>query len=1279
MEGERVSSQFRINSSRTQSWLIWLVGGLVAWAMLSLLPGTAPGQEAEWIWTPEHKKDAVPQSAAYFRKSFTLRAPTAGQVTLIADDFYELYVNGKRIGTGEMTKNLTRYDIARFLTRGRNTIALKVTNRNGTTAALAARVMIQENNKWISHSTDGTWVTSTGALPLWNSTVYNDSRWDRAQVFGRLGDTAPWDLEEGVASEERHKAGRFQINEEFEVQRVVDPDETGSLIAMAFNEFGHIMASREGGPLLLIYDSKNDGQLDKVRNYCDKVKNCQGLLALNGDVFAIADGPDGSALYRLSDADRDGTLETIKTILKFDGPPGEHGPHGLTLGPDGLLYINVGNHSSVAKEIDPESPHRNFYEGDVVPRYEDPGGHAIGIKTPGGTILRTDIDGTVVQRFAGGLRNSYDLFFNSEGELFAHESDMETEEGAPWYRPTQILHMVPGGEYGWRSGWSWWPEYFVDVTPPIADTGRGSPTGGVVYDHFMFPTRYHGAMFLADWSEGRILSVKTKRNGASYTATTEVFLSGNPLNVTDVDIGPDGNLYFITGGRGTSGGVYRVRWQGKVPESMTNLGTGIGAAIRQPQMNSAWARQKIAAVKRSLGQDWDPAVIGVAISTANPPHYRARAMDLMHLFGPVPTADLLIKLSKEKSEVVRAKAADLMGIYPDEETQKRLVEMFADGDRNVRRKACEALVRAGQKAPADKVIELIASDDRMLAYAARRLLEQLPTEEWREDVLASEEHRVLIQGSLALCITEPSRDNSLAVVASITKAMQDFVTDQDFVDMLRVTQVAIERGELKPDDLPDFKALIVEEFPAGNPTMNRELMRLLACLQADEIMDRYLNYLKSDADNVEKLHVAMHLRFLENGWQPEQKFELLKFYELAQKQKGAAAYAPFVQNVARDFAKGLTEEEARLVLSKGPEWPNAALGALYKLPKDIDDETFENLKQIDRTIATNIDDPSIKLKVGIIAVLARSDRDEAYEYLREVYDRDPERRAAVTIGLAQRPNETNWPYLVNSLPVMEGPLAVEVLKRLATVDQLPEDSEPYRQVILRGLLLKDQGGEHAINLLRWWTGETVGEEDDDLDTKLAAWQAWFAAKYPDRPAAELPKPPEGTKWQLSEIITHLGNEEGRSGSIEKGAEVFAKAQCVKCHRKGDVGERLGPDLTSISKRFMKKEVLEAILYPSHVVSDQYASKSVITTDGRTFTGIVAPGAAGETIVLQATGQKVAIAEADIDSIVPSKISAMPEGLLNELTLIEISDLMAYLGMLPPTSLAEKPGVALPKR
>jgi putative heme-binding domain-containing protein len=107
---------------------------------------------------------------------------------------------------------------------------------------------------------------------------------------------------------------------------------------------------------------------------------------------------------------------------------------------------------------------------------------------------------------------------------------------------------------------------------------------------------------------------------------------------------------------------------------------------------------------------------------------------------------------------------------------------------------------------------------------------------------------------------------------------------------------------------------------------------------------------------------------------------------------------------------------------------------------------------------------------------------------------------------------------------------------------------------------------------------------------------------------------------------------------------------------------------------MRKEILESILYPSHIISDQYASKTVVTVNGQTYTGIVAPGAAGETVILQASGEKITIATDDIEETVPSKLSAMPEGLINELTLEEISDLFAYLGVITPASLAEKPGV-----
>ncbi len=61
--------------------------------------------------------------------------------------------------------------------------------------------------------------------------------------------------------------------------------------------------------------------------------------------------------------------------------------------------------------------------------------------------------------------------------------------------------------------------------------------------------------FLCDSSEGRILAARLNPEGASYQTNVEVFLKGEPLNVTDIEVGPDGHLYFVTGGRGTQGGL----------------------------------------------------------------------------------------------------------------------------------------------------------------------------------------------------------------------------------------------------------------------------------------------------------------------------------------------------------------------------------------------------------------------------------------------------------------------------------------------------------------------------------------------------------------------------------------------------------------------------------------------------------------------------------------------------------------------------------------------------
>ena len=1233
----------------------------------------AIAQEAEWIWSPEHKKDNVPRGPCHFRRSFRLNTPEKGQITIAADDSYDLYVNGKKVGSGESARRLDRYNISPHLRSGRNIIAVRVANQNGATAALVARVHVkQRGSGWQSFSTNKSWRTNLRPLPLWNLPVYNDSGWKLSQSFGMLGQTEPWDRAKGVEPTQQENHERFRIANEFQVQRVLGDEECGSLIAMTFNEFGQILASREGGPLVLIIDSDRDLLPDKVRVYCKEVTSCQGILALNGEVFVTGEGPDGNALYRLIDRNRDGKVETVRTLLKFRGPLGEHGPHGLTLGPDGMIYVVIGNHSAPQQEYDPASPHQNFYEGDIVPRYEDPGGHAVEVKAPGGVIIRTDIEGKKIELVAGGLRNAYDLAFNDRGDLFTHDSDMESDIGMTWYRPTQVYQVVPGGEYGWRSGWAKWPDYFVDNLPAIADTGRGSPTGAVVYNHHMFPKRFHGALFLGDWSEGRILAVRTTPSGGSYKADTEVFVEGQPLNVTDLEVGPDGAIYFITGGRDTSGGLYRISWRGTVPDGIKNLGKGMTTVIRQPQLQSAWSRQKIAAIKIELGDKWDKTIIGVAATQANPSHYRTRALDVMQLFGPLPSEQLLVQLSSDQNESVRAKAAELMGLRSSPTLTDALLGMLDDSDRSVRRKACESLLRKGESASIDQLTPLLTSDDRYESWAARRLLERTPIDQWREAVMSTKDQRLFIQGATALLIVQPTKLNASDVLVRVSNQMNGFISDRDFVDILRVAQLAYHRGQIQPNDLPTLRDQIAEEFPSGNSQMNRELSRLLGYLQVDSITDRYIEYLNSpDVPDIDKLHVAMHVRFVNSGWTSDQRIEMLRYFTRAIELEGGGSYEHYVMNASRDFAKSIDEEDVMLVLGNGAQWPHAALGVLYKLPAKLDGTMLKQIKLLDRQLQGREDDATRQLQIGIVAVLARNADDQSMEYLREIWVRDPERRETVAMGLAQHPDGENWDYLLRTLPVLDGDMAPMVLKQLKRVNLRPEEAEYYRQVILKGLTLKEEGAPMAIALLEHWTGQRMSAEHDSWKTALAAWKQWYANKYPQAPPAELPVASDESKWDYDELLEYLSGEDGAGGSAERGLAVFEKAQCVKCHRFGSRGESLGPDLTSISKRFARKEILQSIVYPSHIISDQYAAKTIITVDGKQYTGIVAQGVDGDKFVLGTDGKKRIIAEDDIDEIVPSRKSAMPDGLVNDLTLPEIADLFAYLGVAPKLNLANK--------
>ena len=377
--------------------------------------------------------------------------------------------------------------------------------------------------------------------------------------------------------------GQIHIRDGFQVDLLysVPLDQQGSWVCMTVDSQRRLICGDQRGALYRVTLSPTNDEVDVQRLDID-IGFAQGLLYAYDRLYVTVAGnaADGPGLYYLRDTDGDDHFDELKLLKSFRFVRSSarfrnvkqriqnmlissgHGPHAICLGPDGMLYVIGGNHTAVPDDVAASSPYRNWDEDLLLPRVPDSQGIATGIKAPGGWIARTDKDGLEWTLFCGGLRNPYDMAFNADGELLTFDADMEFDTGTPWYRPCRILHLVPGGEYGWRYGSGKWPDYFADSLGSVVDVGRASPTGVAFGAGTRFPEEYQRAMFVGDWAFGKILAVHLSPKGASYSGRFELFAEGKPLAVVALRTHPDGHLYFLTGGRSTQSGLYRIRYVG---------------------------------------------------------------------------------------------------------------------------------------------------------------------------------------------------------------------------------------------------------------------------------------------------------------------------------------------------------------------------------------------------------------------------------------------------------------------------------------------------------------------------------------------------------------------------------------------------------------------------------------------------------------------------------------------------------------------------------------------
>jgi putative heme-binding domain-containing protein len=744
---------------------------------------------------------------------------------------------------------------------------------------------------------------------------------------------------------------KFSTLPNFAIERVNPADKTDSYVALTFDSRGRLVVSKELDHPRLLLDDDKDGIYESEKVLSDKVRNCQGLwfegrvmygscvdVAKAQEAAKSAPPPQGggrggpnpnrpAGIFRMEDTNGDDVADTFET-LGMAGGIQEHGPHAIRRRPDGGMAVIVGNNETIADEaLDLNSPVLQDKDAQFLPIFPNFGTSAR--EGAHSAIYEWVPEMKKFRVFSGGNRNAYDFGYNLAGEAFLFDSDMEWDIGLPWYREVRTVHEVLNGNYGYRNGSGKYPPYYIDSLPPVRDVNRGSPVGVEFYTSYAYPREFFDNLFEADWSRGRLLYTALTPNGATYSARSDraEFVHGEPFNVTDVEVGPDGMLYFTTGGRNTTGGVWRLRYKGQVTAAPDM--TGVLGVVRQPQPLSSWGWDAIEKVKASMGPAFGVELDKLARSASASIPDRARAIYEMQRHGAAPPMALLTTLLTDRAPEVRAASVYAAGVQGAAAARVAAVAL-RDRDPVVRRRAAEALMRMGQSpdkpslAPVGDIYALLNDSDRFVRWAGRIAIEHTARNEWKDRVLKETNPLGALEGSLAWVRTangaslQPIVDKLFAMMKQTSLSTENKLRLYRTV-MYTTTEI---KGGLSAAEREQLYGLVATQFPATDERMNRELALMIGYSgQAPGIAELLAAMPSGDTNQQLQLQYLYALRMIKQGWTTEQKTQLAEIFGRAAKWRGGAQFINFVgqfyDSVADLYA---SDEEKQILFEKAPEF-----------------------------------------------------------------------------------------------------------------------------------------------------------------------------------------------------------------------------------------------------------------------------------------------------------------------------------------------------------------------
>jgi uncharacterized repeat protein (TIGR03806 family) len=190
----------------------------------------------------------------------------------------------------------------------------------------------------------------------------------------------------------------------------------------------------------------------------------------------------------------------------------------------------------------------------------------------------------------------------------------------------------------------------------------------------------------------------------------------------------------------------------------------------------------------------------------------------------------------------------------------------------------------------------------------------------------------------------------------------------------------------------------------------------------------------------------------------------------------------------------------------------------------------------------------------------------------------------------------------------------------------------------------------------------------ELTAELATRAIEKAALHSDvsiRDLFERYLPPEKRLKRLGSVI-RPEQILSLKGDEARGKKVFfetASVSCKNCHRIQKEGKELGPELTTIGKKYTRAQLLESMLEPSKLIDPKYVTYLVETDDGRLVTGLLIKKDDSEVVLKDAQDKEIRIPAKEIERLVPQQQSLMPDLLLRDMTAAQVADLLEYLSSL----------------